>query len=106
MRMNAKGLRFGVLALIVGGALTGGLLLGGSLVSAQTPDNTPPAGSTQTTPDVTPPSTDQAPSNNNQTPDAGTDHTGHDCPKDKMGDGTSSSSGGTSFRGRGGGFVQ
>jgi hypothetical protein len=62
-------LRLGVVALLVGGALTGGLLFGSALVSAQTPgpDDTPAAEDTpadSTTPSLTPEA--------EQTPDDGT----------------------------------
>ena len=115
-------LRIGIAALVTGGVLAGGLLLGGSLVSAQTPGDTPTVESDQTAPSgTTTPSTtpqaDQTPSTDKGTPDNGTttpqdrQHGDHMCDKDGDGqmdgpmDGSSGAMpGGTSFHGNGMGY--
>ncbi len=121
--MSMNGLRFGAIALVAGGALTGALLFSGALASAQTADETPTAEDTQETPaDTTPsvtPQADQTPSDSTDTdkgtpsdatpPDGDGDHPMRDgeCDHDGDGqpdagmDGTTGPSGGTRFSGAG-----
>jgi hypothetical protein len=106
---NIKGLRLGVVALVAGGALTGGLLFGGALVSAQTPSDTPAAEDTETpadttTPQVAPDANETPTDKGGTTPDAShsdTDKAGRDGECDKGGDGQSDArpEGGTRFNG-------